>query len=271
MHDLPPGQAARFARDGYVSPVRVFSADQAAAYRRRLEDAERRAGERRLSDVLFREYANIALDFVGEIVAAPAVTDPVAGILGEDLLILGCSFFIKEPRTPAFVSWHQDLHYWGLEADDEITAWVALSPATRASGAMKFVPGSHREIVGHRDTFQADNLLTRGQEVAVEVDEEDAVVAELDPGEMSLHHGRIFHASEPNRTDDRRIGLAIRYIPTTMTQIGGASMCATLVRGEDRFGNFELAPSATGVLRPEDIARHAEICERRRKVLYRET
>jgi len=271
MPDAPVTIADRYARDGFVAPIRVFDAEKAAACRTELERAEANAADLPEGNSLFREYANIGLGFVGEIVADRAVTDPVAAILGDDLLIMGCSFFIKEPRTTAYVSWHQDLHYWGLEGDDEITAWIALSPATRASGAMRFVPGSHREIVAHRDTFHADNLLTRGQEIAVEVDEADAVTIELAPGEMSIHHGRLFHASDPNRTDERRIGLAIRYIPTRMTQIAGARMCATLVRGEDRHGHFELAASGTGLLLPQDVARHAEIRDRRRRVLMRDT
>ena len=260
-----------YERDGFVFPIRVMTEEKAAALRARLEEAEALARDIPDGTVLFREYANIGLDFVGDLIKDPAVTDPVAEILGEDLLILGCSFFTKEARSTAYVSWHQDLHYWGLEADDEVTAWIALSPATRESGCMKFVPGSHREVVAHQDTFADDNLLTRGQEIAVEVDEEDAVAVELAPGEMSLHHGRLFHASDPNRSGDRRIGLAIRYMPTRMTQIGGAEMCATLARGQDRHGNFTLVDSGTGLLRPEDVARHAEIVERRRKVLYRET
>ena len=262
--------ARDYNRDGYVFPIRVFSEAQAAAYRARLEEAEAIAAKLEDGGSLFREYSNIALEFVGEIMTDRAVTDPVAEILGEDLLALGTSFFIKEPKTRAYVSWHQDLHYWGLEGDDEITAWVALSPATRASGAMRFVPGSHTEIVAHQDTFHSDNLLTRGQEIAVEVDEEDAVDVELAPGEMSIHHGRLFHASDPNTTDDRRIGLAIRYIPTRMTQIGGADMSVTLCRGQDRHGNFEIAEPGHGLLLPEDVARHREISERRRKILYRE-
>ena len=142
--------------------------------------------------------------------------------------------------------------------------------ASVISGAMRFVPGSHREIVDHRDTFHDDNLLTRGQEIAVEVDGADAITAELAPGEMSIHHGRLFHASYPNGTDERRIGLAIRYIPTRMTQIDGASMSATLVRGEDRHGHFELAASGTGLLSSEDVARHTGIRDRRRQVLMRD-
>ncbi|MEL6999830.1 MAG: phytanoyl-CoA dioxygenase family protein [Pseudomonadota bacterium] len=259
-----------YQRDGYVFPIRVMDEDTATRHRFNLERAEAIASNVPGGDGYFREYSNISLGFVGEIARSPAVTDPVAEILGEDLLVMSSSFFIKEANSPAYVSWHQDLHYWGLDGDDEVTAWIALSPATRESGAMRFVPGSHTEIVAHADTFHADNLLTRGQEVAVEVDEEDAVAVELAPGEMSLHHGRLFHASDPNRTDDRRIGLAIRYIPTRMGQAVGG-ICATLVRGEDRFGNFDLVESGSRLLAPEDLARHREVCDRRRKVIMRES
>ncbi|MEM0988667.1 MAG: phytanoyl-CoA dioxygenase family protein [Pseudomonadota bacterium] len=263
--------ASTYDRDGFVFPIRVFGEDQAARYRADLERAEAMAADIPEGSSLFREYANIGLGFVGEILSSPAVTDPVAAVLGEDLIVMACSFFIKSANSTAYVSWHQDLHYWGLEGDDEVTAWVALSPATRQSGCMKFVAGSHRQVAEHRDTYADDNLLTRGQEIAVEVDEADAVAVELAPGEMSLHHGRLFHASDPNRSDDRRIGLAIRYVPTRMAQMSGARMCATLARGKDTYGNFELVPSGQGLLAPEDVARHRDIRDRRRQVLMRDT
>lgn len=271
MFDTPEALADQFARDGYVCPIRVMSADTATWYRSLLEQAEASVRGDPEAPSYFREFANISLGFVGEIARDPAVTDPVAAILGEDLLVMACNFFIKDANSTQYVSWHQDLHYWGLEGDDEVTAWIALSPATRESGCMRFVPGSHTEIVAHEDTFADDNLLTRGQEIAVEVDEEDAIDAELAPGEMSLHHGRLFHASDPNRSADRRIGLAIRFVPTRMKQLQKGALCATLVRGEDRFGHFDLAPSGTGLLSSEDMARHRKIRDRRRAVLMRDT
>ncbi len=260
-----------YARDGFYFPVRVMSEADAAGHRADLERAEAMAARREDGRRFFREYANVALGFVDRISRSPAVTDPVAALLGEDLLVMACSFFIKEPKTTSYVSWHQDLHYWGLEGDDEVTAWVALSPATPASGCMRFVAGSHREVVDHRDTFHQDNLLTRGQEIAVEVDEADAIDVVLRPGEMSLHHGRVFHASNRNTSDDRRIGIAIRYVPTRMKQMAGASLCATLVRGEDRHGNFHLVEGGSGLLTEADVARHHEVSERRRRVLMRDT
>ncbi len=266
-HDI----ANRYDRDGFVYPIRVMSTDAAAAHRTEMEAAETIAADHAQGHRYFREYSNLALDFVDTLTRDPAVTDPVAAILGEDLLVLTCGFFTKEPNSPAYVSWHQDLHYWGLEGEDEVTAWIAFSPATVASGCMRFVPGSHKKIVAHTDTHHADNLLTRGQEIAVEVDESEAIAAELAPGEMSLHHGRLFHASDPNTTDDRRIGLAIRYIPTSMSQISSAKMSAVLVRGEDRYGNFDLIDGAAGVLGPDDVARHADATARRKATIMRQT
>ena len=79
-------------------------------------------------------------------------------------------------------------------------------------------------------------MLTRGQELAVEVDDKDAVDVVLKPGEMSLHHHKIFHASNANRSNDRRIGLAIRYIPTHVRQVAIDDDSAALVRGRDDYG-----------------------------------
>ncbi len=136
---------------------------------------------------------------------------------------------------------------------------------------MQFVPGSHKQIVEHVDTHADTNLLTRGQEVAVEVDEGDAVDVVLEPGQFSLHHGRVFHASHPNGTDDRRIGLAIRYIPASMRQIEGAEMAAMLVRGEDRYGNFRPCRRPSGVFLPTDLEHWRDMQGARDKVMYRKT
>ena len=110
-----------------------------------------------------------------------------------------------------------------------------------------------REIVDHRDTFDELNMLSRGQEVAVEVNEADAVDAALRPGEMSLHHGHLFHASHPNTSPDRRIGLVLRYVSPSMHQVSGQPTFAHLVAGEDRFGHFQLLEPPTGVMSGGDV------------------
>ena len=74
---------------------------------------------------------------------------------------------------------------------------------------MKFVPGSHKEkLVRHVDTFNDNNLLSRGEEIAVDVDEENVVLVELMTRQASMYHGHLFHASGSNKKNDRRIGYA---------------------------------------------------------------
>lgn len=256
-----------FARDGFVCPITVMSESDANGYRRQLEETETRFGACEHFRLGLRRYSNLLLPFVDEITRKPEIIDIIAEILGPNLLVLDVPFFIKEPKTKSFVSWHQDLHYWGLETEEEVTAWVALSPATIESGCMRFVAGSQDQRVDHHDTHDTDNLLTRGQEMLVKVDENTATDAELAAGQMSIHHGRVFHASYPNKTDQRRIGIAIRYIPTHARQVSGSNMSAMLVRGEDRFGNFHLCRPPSGIMEERDIQQWSKISGARNAVM----
>jgi ectoine hydroxylase-related dioxygenase (phytanoyl-CoA dioxygenase family) len=135
---------------------------------------------------------------------------------------------------------------------------------------MRVIPDTQAlEQIAHRDTFAADNLLTRGQEIAVEVDERTAVMLELQPGEMSLHHVRLIHGSDPNPSGKRRIGFAIRYLPTHVRQVVGTQDSATLVRGVDRFGNFAAETPPQRDLSDAAIAFHAHVMGDQQKVLMK--
>lgn len=119
---------------------------------------------------------------------------------------------------------------------------------------MRMVPGTHRgKLVPHADTFAEDNLLTRGQSIAEGVDESDAVDIVLRPGQFSLHHGHTFHGSHANQSDDRRIGFSFNYISPAMFNRDGNKMIVRLVRGEDRHGHYELAPTPSGLFAPQDV------------------
>lgn len=133
---------------------------------------------------------------------------------------------------------------------------------------MKFVPGSQtQDHLQHVDTFHKDNLLSRGQEIAVKIDKEETVDCVLNPSAMSLHHVEVVHWSEPNRSSGRRIGLAIRYIPTDVRQLKVRNS-ATLVHGVDRDGNFDLEPRPRHDLDDAALAAHAEPIGRQVKALY---
>lgn len=267
---LSAAQVEQYHRDGYVHPVRIMSEAQAAALRQRLEAYEASTGGPLKGDL--RHKTHLLFTWLADLVHHDRILDAIEDLYGPDLLCWSSSFFIKEPRSPGFVSWHQDSTYWGLSRPDVVTAWVALTPSTRANGAMEVVPGSHTlDQIPHRDTFAKDNMLSRGQEIAVDVDPAKAVALELQPGEISLHHVRLVHGSAPNPSGDRRIGYAIRYIPTDVAQTAGGGDSATLVRGTDRYGHFRLEPRATRDLDPEFVALHRDLSGRNAAILYRGT
>ena len=266
---LTSTQLDSYARDGYISPIRVMSTAQANALRDRLEDFERSQGGPLAGSL--RHKTHLLFTWLNDLVRQERIVDAIEDLYGANLLCWTTNFFIKEPRDPAYVSWHQDSTYWGLSTPDVVTAWVALSSSNEANGAMKVIPGTHLlDQIPHRDTFSRNNLLTRGQEVAVEVEQSRAVTLELQPGEMSLHHVRIIHGSEPNSSQERRIGFAIRYIPTYVRQIEGDDS-ATLVRGVDEFNTFEHEPIPRLDFEPEFVALHHTIANRSAQILYKGT
>jgi chlorinating enzyme len=266
---LNPAQLRQFAEQGYVAPIRVMDAQQAQVLRERLEHFERGQGGPLKGSL--RHKTHLLFTWLNDLVRQQRIVDAIEDLYGADLLCWTTNFFIKEARDPAFVSWHQDSTYWGLSKPDVVTAWVALTASNDANGAMKVIPGTHLlDQVPHRDTFSKNNLLTRGQEVAVDVDASQAVTIELQPGEMSLHHVRIIHGSEPNPSSDRRIGFAIRYIPTYVRQVEGDDS-ATLVRGVDRYNTFEPEPAPTRDFDPEFVALHQAIADRSARILYKGT
>ncbi|MGA3402331.1 MAG: phytanoyl-CoA dioxygenase family protein [Acetobacteraceae bacterium] len=269
MKFLSETAVRQYSEAGYYAPVRALATAEADALRARLEAFEGSAGP--LAGKL-RHKSHLLFTWLNDLVRHDRILDPVEDLIGGDILCWGTSFFIKEPRNTAFVSWHQDSTYWGLEPADIVTAWVALSDSTSANGAMRVIPGSHlRDQIPHRDTFAPDNLLSRGQEIMVDVDDRQAVTLELAAGEMSLHHVRLIHGSEPNPSGQRRIGFAIRYIPTYVRQVAGSHDTATLVRGVDRYGNFAPEQRPDADCSPAALAYHAAVTGAHAQILMRDT
>jgi non-heme Fe2+,alpha-ketoglutarate-dependent halogenase len=269
MKALNEADVRHYREQGYIARVPVLPSTEAQALRARLESFEAEAGP--LAGKL-RQKSHLLFTWLGDLIRDPRILDPVEDLIGPDILCWGSSFFIKEPRNPAFVSWHQDSTYWGLEPADVVTAWIAFSGSTAENGAMRVIPASHlMDQVPHRDTFRPDNLLSRGQEIMVDISGDDAATLALAAGEMSLHHVRLIHGSDPNPSDHRRIGFAIRYIPTYVRQVAGSHDSATLVRGIDRHGNFELEPRPERDMAPEAVAYHAAVTGAHARILMRGT
>ncbi|QUT06697.1 phytanoyl-CoA dioxygenase family protein [Sphingobium phenoxybenzoativorans] len=267
MPPLSADDVRHFQEDGHLSPIDALSPAEAFRLREQLEDFEERHGP------IVKNYsvkAHMVLPWLNDLVRDPRILDAVESIIGPNIFVWGASFFIKEARDPGFVTWHQDAKYVGLEPPHTVTAWIAFTPSNETNGALRVIPGTHRELLPHADSFHEHNLLSRGQEITVEVDADRAVMMPLEPGQFSVHDARLVHGSDPNMSGDRRIGYVVRYIPTYMKQTLGERDTALLVRGVDEYGHFEHEPSPAMELDPETVAYRAALMGDLNKMLFKD-
>lgn len=252
-------QVEQYSRDGYLFPIDCLTPEEVAHTIGRLEAFEAEQGDTfgRLPG-LVRSKSHLLFDWMDALVRHPKVLDAVESVIGPNILIYHLTSWLKEPHDGAFVPWHQDGTYFGLEPAEQITAWIALTDSSEDMGCVKLLPGSHG--IGqqpHRDAVAPGNLLSRGQTIDRKLDYDLYVTMPLRAGQISLHHTHLVHSSDPNRTDRRRIGIGVSYIPTHCRPIDDVRVTAALVRGEDRFGHFDLEPRPTGDFDAASRAAHA--------------
>ena len=228
---LSQQQIDQYHEQGFISQIDVMSEHEAQGYRLKLESVERDYPNE--INPQNRNNAHLSFAFLDELVHHPIIVDAVEDLIGANISLWGSVLFIKEPQSAGFVSWHQDATYVGIKPHNFVTPWLALTPSNRDNGCMSMIPGSHIDhIREHEDTFDDDNILTRGQ-VVRDVDESTAVDLILRPGQMSLHHAEVIHGSRPNLGSDRRIGFAMQaYMPPEAQQGIGKNYWLD-IRGEN--------------------------------------
>jgi len=264
---LSAAQVEQFDADGFCCPIDVMPEHEALQLADRLAEAERQ-----YPDALQgtnRNNAHLVFGFIDEIAFHPVILDIVEDLLGEDFLLWGSVMFIKEPQSEGYVSWHQDATYMGLEPHTFITPWLALSPSNLASGCMSMIPGSHKySIQDHVDTFEDDNLLTRGQNIPG-VDESKAVDLILKPGQASVHHCRTIHGSRPNRSDQRRTGVALQsYLTPDVKAVDGVGYSIPC-RGTDPLQHHQVLTRPAGDMTGEGLRQRKAVNDNWNKILYR--
>ncbi len=234
--------------NGFLFPFTALTTAEAVLRRAKLEDWESRSKLHPTKAASLK--AHLLFTWCHDVATHPAILDRVESLIGPDILVYSSTLWVKDVNDGAFVSWHQDSGYLGIDPPDGLQAWVALADASVSNGCLRVSPGSHHspDLV-HEETFNPKNLVSRGQ-VLHGIDEASAVDLELKAGQFSLHHERTVHGSGYNNGPDRRIGYSILYMPA-------ASRCtlgrrgAMLARGEDRHGHWDLEPPPT---RDEDPA-----------------
>lgn len=234
---LSEEQVERYEQEGVLFPLEVLSAAEVLKFRSAFEQMESRLGTP-LKPIQLAQ-SHLFLRWAYELVTHPSVLDIVEDIIGPDILVHSTTIFPKYPRDESYVSWHQDGYYWQLDKPSLASAWIALTDSNIENGCLRVVPGTHTSRIEHVSRPAKENLLTTGLEVAVDVDESTVSDIILRAGEMSLHHVNMVHGSNPNHSDTRRIGFAVRYVAPHVKQ-ARPHHDVLLARGHDDSRHFTI-------------------------------
>ena len=267
MSYLTSNQLKQYEDEGFVSPIDIFSKEKAKEIRNEIELIEKDMPEE--LEKSGRYNAHLISPLLDEVTHNPKILNAVESLIGKNILVCGTTLFIKNPHEKGFVSYHQDAKYIGLEPHNWVTAWVAITDSNEKNGCMRMWSSSHKDnLKDHDQMFNEGNLLTRGQTIN-NVPKEKVKSLVLKAGQMSLHHPKVVHGSELNKSNDRRIGFVIQsYIGTNVKQVLGKNS-VQLARGVDNFNYHKKIGRPKSLMNNSDLKIKKEENDNLQEIFYR--
>jgi ectoine hydroxylase len=242
-HALTAAECARYAADGFLIRERVFEAAEVEDLREAAECTVAAATERsrhgrtywldgkRFVDV---DGATVQFEHAREsetvrviepvhmfdarweaLVDDPRIVTPMCALVGAPAVALWTAKLnLKRPREGSGFRWHQDSPYWIHDCghvDQLPNVMVVLDDATAANGALRMIPGSHRQgrLPGTDDGTQLGGFFTD----PASFDEATAVAMAAPAGSLVFFSPHVVHGSLPNRSDQPRRALIMTYQP----------------------------------------------------------
>jgi hypothetical protein len=266
MKALTQAQVDSYRHNGFLFPIPALTPGEVATCLAGLHRLEADLGcPVAEADIKWRSHAYAHSPWFNDLIRHPRILDAIEDVIGPDILVWTSTFFIKEPHSPTFAAWHQDGTYFGLEPKEQVCAWVALTDATAEAGCMEMLSsgGAPRQL-HHAALGLAHSINRAGQTIMEAFDDTNPVAMALPAGSFSLHHELAVHRSAPNRAAHRRVGIGLNYMPTHVRVNSPVRLSAMLVRGEDRYGHFDLIDPPSAERDPAALAVHQEVSDRYR-------
>jgi hypothetical protein len=243
---LTEGQLADYEELGFLHSIPVLSEAEVRHYRAEVEKTCRALGGR----VTRLDAPHLYFRWAWELSTHPRLLDCLEQLLGPNILLKSTRVFYKYGRSDSFVGWHQDGITEGIEDARVPAVWLGLTAATVENGCLRVVPRSHRlGLVPHANRPDAHNLTTEGLTAQARVDAPYDLV--MRPGEMSLHHPLVLHASNPNRSAAARIGFSATY---SASALRGSRTAVAWVRGDGPRDGLEVFDGPPGAPLEEAVA-----------------
>tara|TARA_B100001250_G_scaffold413780_1_gene449064 strand:+ start:2474 stop:3049 length:576 start_codon:yes stop_codon:yes gene_type:complete len=172
--------------------------------------------------------------------------DIVEQIIGSDIALFAAHYIAKKPYNGKPVGWHQDGAYWPLEPMDVVSVWLAGTRSIKENACMRIIPGTQNKALLNPSEMMSVDTEEYVLNLAIhpdKIDESKVVDVELNTGDISIHNPFIIHGSNTNISNQWRIGLTLRYIPTS-TYVNRERWECILLRGnankkiKNNYANF---------------------------------
>lgn len=160
-------------------------------------------------------YLSLQIIEVEALIRCPALGAAASRLLEVDgIRLFHDRLIVKPPHLPGettALGWHTDRAYWRTcTSTAMLTAWIPLHDTTDEMGSLMVIDGSHRwpgndwMATSHeRDLAALERQINTGGE------EIRKVPVQVRRGQVSFHHCRAVHGSEPNRSSRTRRALAV--------------------------------------------------------------
>jgi chlorinating enzyme len=172
---------------------------------------------------------------------ADEVLDFVERFLGPDIVLWSSHFLCKPPGKGMIVPWHEDSAYWGdtLKPHKVMTVWLAIDDSNVENGCMRVIPGTHHNGFSDYEDVTGENKVFKTQIKGDQIDESKAVDLVIRAGECHLHDAKLIHGSNANKSNNRRCGYTMRYMPADCKFTAPEKFPHTvyLARGRNLAGN----------------------------------
>jgi len=209
-----------YQSDGVVRIRNFFSQETVAEIRNELEryiredlsskpdDARTLEADGKTIRNLWR--LNLHNPYFEELGQRPEIISLIAKLVNGEPLLKGVETFSKPARIGSGVPPHQDNAYFCQVPPDMLTVWVAIDPVTKENGAVHFIKGSQNQgMLPTKPSGVTGNSI--GLAELPDVPKSEQFCATLNPGDATIHHCEVIHQSDPNQTDQSRLGLLFVY------------------------------------------------------------
>ncbi len=146
----------------------------------------------------------------------PKILDAVESLIGGE--IFANPVYNVRPKVPRVaagaVPWHQDKSYWpDANSNPVITVWISLVDATHENGCLHIKPRTHRKrlLKWHHETHTGTGYTALKES---QLGNTETVALPVKAGTAILFNDRCLHMSTPNRSDEVRWSVDLRYQPT---------------------------------------------------------